>query len=61
VGAESGGGARSLLAEGRFDQFVYVVPDRELIIVRTGEEPRDMSWSSMFEAIVRRVDAVDRR
>jgi CubicO group peptidase (beta-lactamase class C family) len=48
-------------AEGRFDQFVYVAPDRELIIVRTGEEPRDMSWSSMFEAIVRRVDAVDRR
>jgi CubicO group peptidase (beta-lactamase class C family) len=48
-------------AEGRFGQFIYVVPDRELIIVRTGRSDGDVSWVSVFERIVRGVDAVDAR
>jgi len=46
-------------AEGRFGQFIYVVPDRELIVVRTGRTDGDVNWVSVFERIVRRVDAVD--
>jgi CubicO group peptidase (beta-lactamase class C family) len=46
-------------AEGRFGQFIYVVPNRELIVVRTGRSDGDVNWISVFERIVRGVDAVD--
>ena len=46
-------------AEGRFGQFIYVVPDRALILVRTGRTDGDVDWFSVFERIARRVDAVD--
>jgi CubicO group peptidase (beta-lactamase class C family) len=46
-------------AEGRFGQFIYVVPDRKLIVVRTGKTDGEVNWVSVFERIVKRVDAVD--
>jgi CubicO group peptidase (beta-lactamase class C family) len=46
-------------AEGRFGQFIYVAPHRDLVIVRTGRTDGDVNWVSVFERIVRRVDAVD--
>ena len=48
-------------AEGRFGQFIFVAPDRELIIVRTGRTDGDVSWTSVFERLVARVDTVDAR
>ncbi len=38
-------------AEGRFGQFVYVVPDLDLVIVRLGRDDGDVSWISVFERI----------
>lgn len=53
------GEANRYYAEGRFGQFIYVVPNRELILVRTGRTDGEVDWVSVFERIVRRVDAVD--
>jgi CubicO group peptidase (beta-lactamase class C family) len=53
------GEANRYYAEGRFGQFIYVVPDRELILIRTGRTDGEVDWVSVFERIVRRVDAVD--
>ncbi len=53
------GEANRYYAEGRFGQFIYVVPDRELILIRTGRTDGDVDWVSVFERTVRRVDAVD--
>lgn len=55
------GEADRYYAEGRFGQFIYVVPDRDLIIVRTGKTDGDVNWISMFERVVKGVDAVDAR
>jgi len=55
------GEATRYYAEGRFGQFVYVVPDRGLVIVRTGGSDGDVDWVSLFEGLIRRVDAVDGR
>jgi CubicO group peptidase (beta-lactamase class C family) len=57
----SAGELNRYYAEGRFGQFIYVAPDRELIIVRTGASDGGVNWMSLFERIVRRVDAVDGR
>ena len=54
------GRAPSFYAEGRFGQFIYVVPDLDLVMVRTGEDDGDVSWRSVFERIARRVEEVDR-
>ena len=49
----------SYFAEGRFGQFVYVVPDLDLIMVRTGHAD-DIGWRGFFEAMARRIEAVDK-
>jgi len=46
-------------AEGRFGQFVYVVPHLDLVVVRLGRDDGDLDWRSFFAAVVRRVEAVD--
>jgi CubicO group peptidase (beta-lactamase class C family) len=53
------GEADRYYAEGRFGQFIYVAPDRELILVRTGRTDGEVDWVSVFERIVGRVAAVD--
>ncbi|HSJ32940.1 MAG TPA: serine hydrolase [Longimicrobiales bacterium] len=54
-----GGEPNRYYAEGRFGQLIYVAPHRDLVIVRTGRTDGDVNWISVFERIVRRVDAVD--
>ncbi|MEZ4416337.1 MAG: serine hydrolase [Gemmatimonadota bacterium] len=49
----------SWFAEGRFGQFIYVVPDLELVMVRTGSEDGDVRWPSVFELVARRVRELD--
>ena len=46
-------------AEGRFGQFIYVAPHRDLVIVRTGRTDGDINWISVFARIVGRVAAVE--
>lgn len=46
-------------AEGRFGQFVYVVPDLDLVMVRLGRDDGDVDWRTFFPAIARRVRAAD--
>ena len=53
------GRSPSYYAEGRFGQFIYVVPDLDLVMVRTGRDDGDMSWRSLFEEIADRVEEVD--
>ena len=52
------GRSPSYYAEGRFGQFIYVVPDLELVMVRTGYADH-ASWRSVFERVAQRVEAVD--
>lgn len=52
-------GAFHFWAEGRFGQFVYVVPHLDLVVVRLGRDDGDVDWRSFFAAVVRRVEAVD--
>lgn len=53
--------ANRYYAEGRFGQYIFVAPDRELIVVRTGRSDGGVDWISVFERLARRVDAVDQR
>ena len=46
-------------AEGRFGQFVYVVPALDLVMVRTGETDGDVQWPSLFQRVARGVAEVD--
>lgn len=46
-------------AEGRFGQFVYVVPDLDLVMVRLGRDDGEIDWRSFMAAMARRVAAVD--
>ena len=59
VAAQPAGGPH-FWAEGRFGQFIYVVPDLELVIVRLGRDDGDVNWQSFLAAIARRV-AADRQ
>lgn len=47
-------------AEGRFGQFVYVVPDLDLVMVRLGRDDGGVDWRSFLPAMARRVGAADR-
>ncbi len=51
--------APSYYAEGRFGQFIYVIPHLNLVMVRTGADDGDVSWPSVFERIARRIEALE--
>lgn len=44
-------------AEGRFGEFVYVVPDLDLVMVRLGTDDGDVDWRSFLGAMAQRVRA----
>ena len=48
-------GAPHFWAEGRFGQFVYVVPDLDLVVVRLGRHDGDLNWRSFMAAVAKRV------
>lgn len=48
-------------AEGRFGQFIYVVPDLDLVMVRLGRDDGDIDWRSFLAGMARRVRVVDAR
>lgn len=50
-------GAPYFWAEGRFGEFVYVVPDLDLVMVRLGRGDGDVDWRSFLAAMARRVRA----
>lgn len=53
------GRSHSYFAAGRFGQYVWVVPDLELVMVRTGSGEGDVGWRSVFELVANRVAEVD--
>jgi CubicO group peptidase (beta-lactamase class C family) len=41
----------AFMAEGILGQYVYVYPEKELIIVRLGKKAGNSHWSAIFDAI----------
>lgn len=50
-------GSAHFWAEGRFGQFIYVVPDLDLVMVRLGRDDGGVDWRSFLGAMARRVRA----
>jgi CubicO group peptidase (beta-lactamase class C family) len=48
-------GPAEFYAEGRFGQFVYVVPDLDLVIVRVGRDDGIISWRSFLSGQAARI------
>ena len=50
-------GSPHFWAEGRFGQFIYVVPDLDLVVVRLGRDDGDLDWRSFMVAVAKRIRA----
>lgn len=48
------GGPAAFWAEGRFGQFLYVVPELDLVMVRLGRHEGDVDWRSFMAAMAKR-------
>ena len=45
----------SFFAKGILGQFIYVCPEKKIVIVRMGEKAGDLKWPDLFRAIVQQL------
>jgi CubicO group peptidase (beta-lactamase class C family) len=53
-----GSGRHHFYAHGKHGQFIYVMPERQMVFVRFGPTDPWRQWPAVFEQVARRLDAL---